>query len=534
MKRVTNRMRFSFYKTSTNPAKRSFRDYFILTFSVAFIVFASILVILANMSTSRVINHSLEDMASAILMQLRDDIDLAIVTNSEVFAKMPLESAYSVPDVVYVEVLNTKRERLFSTPFKGSNATIKTSEVVNKISFSESDQHSILYYEDDDYWYFTANVFFKNLRREAALTDRSSKITADTVDLLNMDTFNKDEHIGYVDIVFSKKRARDSLWRLSLQLSAVTILYVLITIIVLGFVASHFSRPLLTLSSKMNTAKSDLSLATPYREHTTVSELATIGEAYNTLLQSIAARDNRLKEHTRQLEDEVERRTEKLSILNEQNRALIRAMNQRLEDERKYIAREIHDELNATLVAAKLQAWRVQELLDNAARDDDLNELKRCANSTVEMIERVYEVARNIIRRLRPEVIDTLGLIGAIEDIVNTFNVLHPECHFELDPSGSFDALGDELNMAIYRIIQESLTNVVKHSNAAQVRIALVQQLEHISISVSDDGDGFDPERVGNGVGILSMRERAHVLGGTLSVKSGGTGTTVYAKIPVQ
>jgi len=142
----------------------------------------------------------------------------------------------------------------------------------------------------------------------------------------------------------------------------------------------------------------------------------------------------------------------------------------------------------------------------------------------------MYEVARRMMRQLRPATLDEFGLISALQDMIDDWNTRHEEafCHFEF--KGKFDELGEEVNISIYRIVQESLTNIVKHAEASDVTVNLNRverdknhdELHKVGIQllIKDNGTGFDVSTPW-GLGLLGMRERIEALNGTFVMKSG-------------
>lgn len=191
------------------------------------------------------------------------------------------------------------------------------------------------------------------------------------------------------------------------------------------------------------------------------------------------------------------------------------------------------------MVTIRLELERLQKNIQKMAPPDP--RLQETQNQITEILERVtqgYALARGIIHRLRPEVIDALGLRGALEEMIQSYNRLHTSCHFEYTFTHDVPDLGDESHIAIYRIVQEALTNVVKHGHATHVNVRVDRETknnrDHVSIMIEDNGVSFDPLHTVSGIGILSMRERARGLGGELKVMSyPGSGTRVHAVIPV-
>jgi two-component system sensor histidine kinase UhpB len=147
----------------------------------------------------------------------------------------------------------------------------------------------------------------------------------------------------------------------------------------------------------------------------------------------------------------------------------------------------------------------------------------------------LYANGRRLVRRLRPEVLDMLGLHGAVEEMVSHYRG-SSGVDFEFHSEGDFSRLGNELAISAYRIVQEALSNIMKHAHAsaAHVSLVLLDSDEALHIEVGDDGEGFDPAVASEGIGIIGMRERVFALGGTIQLRSRpGRGTTVAIVLPL-
>ena len=186
------------------------------------------------------------------------------------------------------------------------------------------------------------------------------------------------------------------------------------------------------------------------------------------------------------------------------------------EAERLRIARGLHDEVGQVLTGVLLQLDTMAEAVSSERR----HELAETKNAVRQALEEV----RRISQELRPEMLEHLGLVSALTELARTFSRLSNvevarEFVQELPP------LTPEAELAIYRIAQESLTNVARHSGAGRVTIALEPGAESVVLRVADDGKGFDggaaPE--GHG-GLRGMRERALLVGGALAIKPGSAG----------
>lgn len=210
-----------------------------------------------------------------------------------------------------------------------------------------------------------------------------------------------------------------------------------------------------------------------------------------------------------------------------ENRQLIQRSIQVQEDERRHIARELHDEMGQWLNALKLDAVSIRDRADG--------EIRAAAQSIVEVTNHVYDVARNLMRRLRPVALDELGLPSALQYLVDQWKRRHPAVGCTFTTDGPLDELGEVTNITLYRFVQECLTNVAKHADAAVVTIALSRDPERgrVEVAVADDGRGLDPRRAVLGMGLLGLRERIEVLGGAFFLEpNGGRGLVVRGALP--
>jgi signal transduction histidine kinase len=216
------------------------------------------------------------------------------------------------------------------------------------------------------------------------------------------------------------------------------------------------------------------------------------------------------------------------------NRRLARANVDDREHELRAIARELHDELGQTLNAIKLDAVTLR---DHVTTDPLTAERAR---AIIHCTDHVHRVVSNMIRRLRPVGLDDLGLQAALEHCVDGWRQRLPRTTFIFEAPAELPPMSDDLNMSVYRIVQEALTNIAKHASATQVRIVLaVAPLDArpevaIDILVSDNGVGFDPERPSAGLGLIGMRERTQSHGGRFEIStSPGAGMQLQARLPL-
>ncbi|TFW27359.1 PAS domain S-box protein [Massilia arenosa] len=200
------------------------------------------------------------------------------------------------------------------------------------------------------------------------------------------------------------------------------------------------------------------------------------------------------------------------------------------EAERRRIARELHDELGQALTALRIDLNWLSARVEQAVLQAKLAGMLDLVGTTVDAVRRLSE-------DLRPGMLDDLGLAAAVEHHVFKLSAQTGlQCHLDMNAE-HFD-LCDELATALFRILQEALTNVARHAHASCVHIRLHLHGGEMQLTVQDDGIGIgngDGQPVRRGFGLLGMRERAKLLGGTLDVSSPtGAGTRVLARLPVQ
>ena len=195
------------------------------------------------------------------------------------------------------------------------------------------------------------------------------------------------------------------------------------------------------------------------------------------------------------------------------------------ETERQRLARELHDETGQALTSMLLGLRTAEETKDDAARRQALASLRELASSTLQDV-------RRLAVELRPKALDDFGLVAALERLVEGFRErtgLDAQFQARLDGRLPYDT-----ETALYRIVQEALTNVVKHSRATTVSIVLARKGASVTAVIEDDGVGFTPDAPAEGLGLVGMRERIALVGGRLTIESAsGAGTTLVAEVPL-
>jgi signal transduction histidine kinase len=208
-----------------------------------------------------------------------------------------------------------------------------------------------------------------------------------------------------------------------------------------------------------------------------------------------------------------------------ENRRLVSRLLEVQEEERRRLARELHDELGQTLNAIKLD---VLALPESAA-----------AGRIAVNVDRIYAAAGDLVRSLRPTALDELGLPAALEACVDRWRVTHPALAVQLSMAGELEDLGEIVNLTLYRVVQEAMTNCVRHARAGHFYIDLTRGAGAsggVVLEMHDDGHGFDPDAPGQrGSGLTGIRERVSLLGGRFELLSAaGQGVTIRIDIPLR
>jgi signal transduction histidine kinase len=240
----------------------------------------------------------------------------------------------------------------------------------------------------------------------------------------------------------------------------------------------------------------------------------------------------------RQVADLIERRTVQDALRESETylqarvteaTAELRALSRRLltvhEEERRHLARELHDEVGQMLTGLQIQL-RVAE---RTVPQPDPGALSEAAQIVRELTAHVSDLSGN----LRPSALDTLGLLPALIWHIERFQT-RTEIRVELRHDGVDRRFPPAFETAAYRVIQEALTNIARHSGATRATVQLLADPDLLTIVIRDNGQGFDPERPGQSGGLLGMRERIELLDGRFSIDaSRGSGTVITAELPI-
>lgn len=222
-----------------------------------------------------------------------------------------------------------------------------------------------------------------------------------------------------------------------------------------------------------------------------------------------------------------------LSRQEKSRRELLRQVITVQEEERRRISRELHDEISQSITAVAFNLEAIAEIVPPAAKEMK-EKLKRVQSLTDKMLDDIHSV----IHELRPALLDDLGLVAAVQWLVDRYNG-EAGLRVFFETVGTERNLEPQVDIMIFRIAQEAITNIIRHARAESASACLEFKETSVSITIEDDGQGFNPEDVsisretGRGLGLLGMKERAELMGGTLNIESGpGQGTRIFVKIP--
>lgn len=276
-------------------------------------------------------------------------------------------------------------------------------------------------------------------------------------------------------------------------------------------------------------------------------EVGTLALSFEKMRVRLKESLDRLREHSDELEKRVAQRTKELMKRRKQLSTLFHKAIGAQEEERKRIARDLHDETSQTIAALGMSL----EIAHIALRENRLT--PEMIHEQMDKVEQLLDGIGRLIQDLRPPVLDDLGLEAAVRWMLDS-HLVERGIKYTLMSSEEFERGGggngvfmDETNqLAVFRIIQEAVINICKHSSASNVYVSLSSTDSRVLVEIEDDGVGFDVETVfkgshagmDGGYGLLGMRERVELLDGALDVTSGhlrsGGGTHIMISIPLK
>jgi signal transduction histidine kinase len=280
-----------------------------------------------------------------------------------------------------------------------------------------------------------------------------------------------------------------------------------------------------------------LSFGTKTRTSFSLEELAvmrTVTDQVATAMERIRL-IKELQRSRDELEIRVRERTGELAKANEALRHLSSRLLSAHEDERRRVALEIHDTLGACLSAVKFKVESVIHQTDGAAVPGG-----ESLKTLVPVIQESIEECRRIQMDLRPSMLDDLGLLATLSWFFRRFQTVYSKIQVEQEIDVEEDDVPRSLRVVAFRVTQEAMNNIAKHSKADQARLSLRKKDDRIELVLRDNGQGFNPEKAfalestRRGLGLSSMKERVELSGGSFAIESiEGKGTTIRASWPL-
>lgn len=257
----------------------------------------------------------------------------------------------------------------------------------------------------------------------------------------------------------------------------------------------------------------------------------TLERAYSDMERRVRERTDELTKANASLQSEIADRRDKEELLRQLSGHLMQAQDQ----ERRRIARELHDNSGQTLAAIAVNLSRIENLVPDAPP-----KVKNLVADTAAMAEQTSREIRTVSYLLHPPLLEEAGLIAAINWLANGFTQ-RSGIRTEVDAPAQFDRLPADIEVTVFRIVQETLTNVARHSGSQTAFIKLTRQPGEVVLAVRDEGKGIPPEKLekvhGNvsalGVGVAGVWERVRQFGGELEINSNSRGTTVMVVVPL-
>ncbi len=400
--------------------------------------------------------------------------DLILLNDLVNLQKLLLETQANNPDVRYAFVLNADGQVLAHTFGIGFPLGLLDANTVEP----EEHHHTVVLQTEDGLVWDTAVPIF-------------------------------DGRAGIARIGLSDARLRQSLQTVTSQIALTVILVLALGVLVATSLTWVLTRPILELvRGTRAVSNGDFSVRV---KRWAEDEIGDLADAFNDMTAKLARTD------------EIRRERELL------RRQLLERVIATQEDERKRIARELHDSTSQNLTSLMVGIKTLSATCQDLAMKTEAEKLRAVAAQTLDEIH-------NISMRLRPRVLDDLGLSAALEKLIAEWQARY-KIPVDLLLQCGPRRMPAEIETAIYRIIQEALTNIARHASAHSVSVLVEERKSHLLAVIEDDGRGFDSAgKTGEGhLGLVGMRERAELLDGKLTVESSlQSGTSIYVEIPLK
>jgi two-component system sensor histidine kinase UhpB len=231
-----------------------------------------------------------------------------------------------------------------------------------------------------------------------------------------------------------------------------------------------------------------------------------------------------------QIANAINQLTQKLNTTQQENRALTQTQHAIQEQERQHLAQELHDELGQSLTAIKVMTVAI-------SRTDKSKTflIQQSTESIVQICDHLMSVVRSMMQQLHPLILTELGLKAALEDLISNWQMRHAPLKITFNFDKNCEMLPETIRIHIFRIVQECLTNIIRHANATQVWLNLTfNENNFLMLQISDNGQGCEMQNIKKGFGLLSMRERIRSLDGEFLIETTPTfGMKIIVRIPL-
>lgn len=339
------------------------------------------------------------------------------------------------------------------------------------------------------------------------------------------------EYIGYLILnvdtfaLFSEFRQRSFIVLISGILKSLLLSVVLVVIF-----NRYLTQPIIKLNNNLESisfnTNTDANSALITDKNHQRDELGLLITGINALINKItialeekSQKEQELKDYQAQLESTIDKRTDALNKAHKELRFVLDESNSRMDEERRRISRKLHDSVNQKLIFSKLELQRLKKISENDLKSSEYISI---ISGLINNIENVYSEIRDIIKFTRIEILDSLGLTGAIEELVEYHKSVSNKTEFILNLDHlEVNQIPEKTASNVYHIFQEILLNIVKHAQSTQVTVSIKKQADNIYLaSVKDNGIGIQSSPDHFGIGLIDMRERAKLLGSELKIES--------------
>jgi len=479
-----------------------------------FVVFAVFILIISFSFTLFFIDHERQSLRDALIHKgqllarvLSFSSRIGVFSENEDLLKDPIEGILSQEGVLGVAVFNLQgdllREQVRPEIESPKESTQGVQRKRNEISPRLRESGAPGYFEGGSTVHFWSPVF----AGAAYPTEESLFLDADP-------QRRSGRVIGFVRVTVDKGVLREQLDGLLFKSILIGIAFLLLGFGVTYFLVKGVTRPLSRLTEGVRTIeKRGVFQPVPVE---TRDEIGKLGKAFNDMSESLAKREEALRDSERRL------------------RSLSSQLLKAQEKERKRLSIELHDELGQALALLKHRLRSISKKL----HEDQALLCAECED-TNRYVDRIIDNARRLSRDLSPSILEDLGLSSALRWLIEDFAKRH-SIHTSLDMGDIDHLFSQEAQTNLYRIFQETLTNISKHADASRVSFVAKNKDSRVHFLMEDNGKGFDVDQVKGmqsfekGMGLAAMEERVHMLGANLDLRSEQSkGTRVSFTIPI-